>query len=172
MPSAPRYFLREEGHRTGPHSLVVLKQKAELGLLSADTLIAPETEPDSWAALRESQVLHEELLPPRPHYALGKSQFTRVNHTGNLVTPSVDEMLRANVARQREAEGELLPPLPPRPNRRRSDYLCVVAAGAALSMIPWLFIPLTVGLILLSFSATVFLAACFGWVMFGIMDRY
>lgn len=172
MPSAPRYFLREEGRRTGPHSLAVLKQKADLGLLSADTLLAPETEPEAWVALRESQVLYEELLPPRPHYTLGKSEITRVNHKGLPATPSVNEMLRANLARQQKAEGELLTPLPPRPNRRRSDYLFVVAASAAVSMIPWLFIPLTVGLILMSLFATAFLAACLAWVMFGIMDRY
>jgi hypothetical protein len=52
MPSAPRFFLREDGRRTGPHSLLVLKLKAARSLFSADTLLAQENEPEAWAALR------------------------------------------------------------------------------------------------------------------------
>ena len=172
MPSAPRYFLREDGRRTGPHSLSVLKQKAEMGLISADTLMAQENEPEAWAALRDSQVLYEELLPASPHYTLAPREIIRVNHADNPATRSVEEMLRANLARQQQVEDELLKPLPPRSNRRMNDYLFIVAGGAGVSMIPWLFVTVTKAHILLSLGATAFIASCAAWVMFGVMDRY
>ena len=86
MPSAPRFFLREDGRRTSTHSLSVLKQKAEMDLLSADTLLAQENEPEAWAALRESQVLNEELLPARSHCTLAPSEIISVNHAENPST--------------------------------------------------------------------------------------
>jgi hypothetical protein len=170
MPTAPRYFLREDGRRTGPHSLAVLKQKAEMGLLSADSVLAPEAEPEEWAALRESQVLCEELIPARPHYTLGKREVEKVNHAENPATPSVEAMLRANLARQQEAEGELLKPMPPRSNRRRNDYLIVAGLINGLVLVniclgrPW-FDPFLLGFFVMGNLSL-------AWVMFGVMDRY
>lgn len=173
MATAPRYFLQENGLRTGPHSLAVLKQKAEVHVIKPDTSLAPETEPDTWAPISDSQVLCEELFPARTHYTLAARTIERVNTgTEPHAAPSVEEMLRANLARQRQAEGELLKPMPPRSNRRRNDYLFTVAAGAAASMIPWLFVPVTTGHILLSLAATGFVALSAAWVFFFVMDRY
>ena len=170
MPSPPRYFLREDGRRTGPHSLAVLKQKAELGLITADTMLAAEAEPETWAPLRDSQVLCEELIPARPHYTLGKREVERVNRADNPAVPSVDEMLRANLARQKQAEGELLTPMPPRPNRRRTDYL--ILAGLLNGFIglliyhgmPW-YNPFLLGLFIMGNLGLT-------WVLFGVMNRY
>jgi hypothetical protein len=173
MPSAPRYYLAEEGRRTGPHSLAVLKQLAEVGTITPETLHASESDPNDWSPLRASQVLHDELFPERPHYALDSNRAVEhVNRPDNAAVPSVDEMLRANIARQRQAEGELLTPQPPRPNRRRTDYLLTVAGGAGVSMIPWLFVHVTAGHIILTLAATTFVAICAAWVFYGVMDRY
>lgn len=171
--AAPRYFLQENGLRTGPHSLLVLKQKAEIRVLTPDASIAAEDEPDRWFPIREAQVLAEELFPPRPGYGLTANRsVAHVNSPAEHSAPTVDELLRANLARQQAAEGELLKPLPPRSNRRRADYLFTVAAGALASMIPWLFVNVTIGHIFLSLAATGFVAVCAAWVFYGVMDRY
>lgn len=171
--AAPRYFLQENGLRTGPHSLLVLKQKAEIRVITPETSIAPEDEPDRWSPIRESQVLAEELFPPRPGYGLTANRpVAHVNSPAESSVPTVDEMLRNNLARQKTAEGELLKPLPSRSNRRLKDFLFTVAAGAVASMIPWLFVNVTIGHIFLSAAATAFVAICAAWVFYGVMDRY
>lgn len=173
MPSAPRYYLAEEGRRTGPHSLAVLKQLAEVATITPDTLHATESDPNDWSPLRDSQVLHDELFPARPRYALDANRAVEhVNHPDDAPIPTVDDLLRTNLARQRQAEGELLAPKPPRSNRRRSDFLFTVAAGAGASMISWLFVDVTVGHIILTVASTVFVAICAAWVFYGVMDRY
>jgi hypothetical protein len=79
-------------------------------------------------------------------------------------------MLRANLARQQAAEGELLKPMPPRSNRRRNDYLILAAMINGLFVVnliigrPW-YDPFLIGLFVMG---NVSLA----WVLFGVMDRY
>lgn len=173
MPAAPRYYLADSGRRTGPHSLAVLKQLADVGTIDPDTFHATESEPNDWSPLRDSQVLHDELFPARPHYALDPARpVEQVNRPADAPVPTVDEMLRANLARQQISEGELLKPLPPRSNRRRNDFLFTIAAGALASMASWLFVDVTAGHIILTAAFTVFVAACAGWVFYGVMDRY
>jgi hypothetical protein len=172
MATGPRYFLSENGQRTGPHSLAVLKQKAEVHVLKPETSIAPESAPDDWSPISDSQVLCEELFPTRRQFTLGARAIETINRSDAHHAPSIEEMLRDNLARQQTAEGEVLQPLPPRSNRRRTDYLFTVGAGALVSMLPWLFVPLTSGLILLSLAATAFVAICGAWVFFVVMDRY
>jgi hypothetical protein len=173
MPSAPRYYLADSGRRTGPHSLAVLKQLAEVSTITPDTLHATESDPNDWSPLRDSQVLHDELFPARPHYTLDPHRpVEHVNRPDNVAVPTVDEMLRANLARQEASKGELLAPQPPRPNRRRSDFLFTVAAGAGASMFSWVFVDVTVGHIILTLGATAFVALCAAWVFYGVLDRY
>jgi hypothetical protein len=171
MPTAPRYFLQEDGRRTGPHSLDVLRQKAEIHVLTPATLITEENEPDAWAPLRDSQVLCEELFPPRPQYSLGARTVEKVNTAAETHSaPSIHEMLRDNLARQRTAEGELLKPMPPRSNRRRNDYLLIAGLINGLVVInllmgrPW-HDPFLLGFFAM---ANISLA----WVLFVVMDRY
>jgi len=172
MPTGPRFFLSENGLRTGPHSLAVLKQKAEIGVLRPDTSIAPESEPDDWSPITESQILSEELFPLHRQFRLGARTVEMVNGSATPAAPSVEQMLRDNLARQLAAEGELLKPHPKRSNRKLTDYLAIVATGAGVSMIPWLFVPVTAGHILLSIGATGFVAVCAAWVLFFVVDRY
>ena len=173
MATGPRYFLQENGLRTGPHSLAVLKQKAEIHVIKPDTSLAPEADPDDWAPISDSQVLCEELFPVRVQFTLNTRAVESINTSADPHhAPSVDEMLRANIARQCKAEGEVMKPLPPRSNRRLQDYLFTVAAGALASMIPWLFVHVTIGHILLSVASTLFVALSAGWVFFFVMDRY
>ena len=173
MSTGPRYFLLESGQRTGPHSLIVLKQKAEIGVLTPDTSLAPENEPDAWAPLRDAQVLCEELIPPRPHYALGTRLVEKVNTASSPHSaPSVHDLLGGNLARQRKAEGELLTPLPPRSNRRRNDYLVLVGAGNLMATLGFVFLPTNpfVFVSLVAFVAIYNVGLT--WIMFFVMDRY
>lgn len=173
MPTAPRYFLLEEGQRTGPHSLAVLKQKAEVRVLTADSLIAHETEPDAWAPLGDFQVLCDELLPVRTRYALAPDhKVEHVNTPGETAPPTVQELLRANAVRERSAIGELLAPLPRRSNKRLRDYLILVVCGNLLALLAFLFLPMNP----VSFVYLVAFVAIYNtslpWVMFAVMDRY
>jgi hypothetical protein len=173
MATGPRYFLSENGQRTGPHSLVVLKQKAEVHVLKPETSIAPESDPDDWTPISASQVLCEELFPARRPFTLGARTVEKVNTSADPhAAPSIEEMLRDNLARQQSAGSELLKPLPPRSNRRLKDYLFTVVAGALVSMIPWLFVPVNIGHVFISLAATAFVALCAAWVFFVVMDRY
>ncbi len=170
MPTALRYFLVEEGRRTGPHSWAVLRQKADIHILTPDTPIAPENDPETWAPLRDFPALRNELLPERPRYIL-RSRAIEPVQTENLpATPSVTEMLQANLVRQNAAESELLKPMPPRSNRRRNDYFIVagllnglVVANLLLGR-PW-YDPFLLGFFAMG---NISLA----WVLFGVMDRY
>lgn len=105
MPSSPYYFLTEAGQRTGPHSLAVLKQKGELRAITADTLIAPESDPDGWSPLRDSPALCAELIPARVHYTLGAHAIKQINHPANPPAPSVEEILKSNHAREQTVPG-------------------------------------------------------------------
>jgi hypothetical protein len=170
MPAGPRFFLSENGLRTGPHSLVVLKQKAEIGVLRPDTSIAPESEPGDWSPIHESQVLSEELFPARRQFTLGARTVEMVNSSATQAAPSVEEMLRDNLARQRAAEGELLKPLPPRSNKRRNDYILLAGGLNAIVAVRLLqgcpvYDPFLVGLFVMGNISLV-------WVMFFVMDRY
>ncbi len=172
MQPTPRYFLLDDGQRTGPHSLAVLKQKAEMGFLTRDNLIAPENDPEAWAPLKESQVLCEELIPARPHYTLGKREVEKVNHAGNPEILSVDQILRGNLARQQQAESELLKTLPPVSNRRRNDCLLLLIIGNLLIGLAYYFLrhnPMAavslLGVVALYNTGVV-------WILFFVMDRY
>lgn len=173
MPSAPRYYLADSGRRTGPHSLAVLKQLAEVSSITPDTLHAAESEPNDWSPLRDSQVLRDELFPARPHYALDLHRpVEQVNNPNTTPVPSVDEILRANLARQREAEGELLTPQPPRPNNRRRDYLFLTIAGNLAAVLGFIFLPANpiVFVSLVAFVAIYNIGLL--WTLFVVMDRY
>jgi hypothetical protein len=172
MPSAPRYYLADSGRRTGPHSLAVLKQLAEVGTITPDTFHAAESDPNTWSPLRDSEVLHAELFPARPRYALDANRpIQNVNHPSNTPVLSVDEMLRANLTRQQSAVPELLKPVES-PNHRRRDYLFLMISGNSIGILaafllpanPIVLVPLFIFLVVYNLGIT--------WVLYGVMNRY
>lgn len=173
MPSAPRYYLADSGQRTGPHSLAVLKQLAEVNTVTPDTLHATESDPNEWSPLRASQVLHDELFPSRPRYTLDAHRpVERVNRPDNTAAPSVDEMLRANLARQRQVEGELLTPQPPRSNKRRRDYLFLLVTGNAFAVLAFVLLPANPMVLVNLLGFFVIYNLGLAWTLYGVMDRY
>ncbi len=173
MPASPRYFLQENGQRTGPHSLDVLRQKAEVYVITPDTPIITEDDPEGWAPLRESQVLCSALFPERPNYTLAARTIDKVNAlTEPHSAPSVHEMLRGNLARQRAVEGELLKPPPQRSNRRRLDYVFMVVFGNLFAALAWLLLPANPMVLVSLLGFVVIYNLGLAWVLFGVMDRY
>jgi hypothetical protein len=169
-------YLIEDGHATGPHSLAVLKQKASIRVITADTPIRPADAPDTdWRPLRELPELHALLFAPRSSLTLGSARFESVNSSTDATNPGWDVtgLLRANAAHERQLiRSTPPPPPPPKPrNRRRRDYLliaiplnigCVVVAP----FIPFGFInPFLIGLFVMG---NIGLA----WVLYGVMDPY
>lgn len=167
-------YLIEAGHATGPHSLEVLKQKAAIHVITADTPVRSADAPDTdWRPLRELPELHALLFPSRSTLTLGSARFESVNASTDAATPGWDVtgLLRANVAHERQVTRSAPPSLPPAkvPNRRRRDYLLLA-------------IPLNVGCIALApllgyvnpFLIGLFVMGNIGlaWVLYGVMDPY
>ena len=67
----PPYYLLEEGRPTGPHSLIVLHQKADIHVIGPDSTVRPAESPDApWIPIRAIPDLHEFLFPPKTSPAL------------------------------------------------------------------------------------------------------
>lgn len=172
MPDSSQYYLVEEGQRTGPHTIAVLKQKAEIHVLTADTLITKESEPTAWKPLSASPQLCAELIPTRTRLTLGSHVIEQVNKNGDAAAPSVEELLQGNLSREKAIRGELLTPMPPRSNRRRSDYLIMLALGNLSALAAYLFLPAN-PMVLVSLGSFVALYNVgLVWILYGVMDRY
>lgn len=171
MSASPLYYLVEDGQRTGPHSLAVLRQKAEIHVLTADTLITKEDEPTAWKPLSASPELCAELLPAPTRLKLGAPNVEQVNKN-EAATLSVEELLRSNLAREKAMKDELLAPMPPRSNRRRADYLIMFAIGNLSALAAYLYLPSN-PMVLVSVGSFVALYNVgLLWIVYGVMDRY
>ena len=172
----PPYFLLEDGRITGPHSLEVLRQKAEIHVISADTPIQPASLPEAaWRPLREDRPLHAFLFPARPTLSLGKAQYISANTPGDAASAPVDvfAMLRDNAARQNAAERDVpLPPLPPRGKRRNRDFLVVAIGGDALALGLWLWGGCNIVHGIFVLSLVVMLTLSLYWVLYHVLDPY
>ena len=170
---SPAYYLVEDGRATGPYSLAVLRQKAEIHALRPDALVHPADDAPnaSWRAISAEPELHALLFPARTAPVLGYARFEPTNTAVDTSTAPFDvaAALRDNTARQRAAEGELLTPLPPRPNNRRRDFIvsiiglnlfCLLMGPVVGFLNPFLIGLFAMGNISIA------------WVLYGIMDRY
>lgn len=140
MPTTPRYFLVEDGQRTGPHSLAVLRQKADIHVLTPNTPISSVDTPETWTPLRDS-ALYAELFPNRPRYTLGAHAIERVN-ADNIPAPlSVPELLRANSTYEKAAEKQTRKQNALRTFDRWRDYAILILFGNVLAALAWEFLP-------------------------------
>jgi hypothetical protein len=169
------YYLAEEGAASGPHSLAVLRQKAEIRVLRPDSLVYPGTptaQPAAWTTIRDLPDLHAHLFPAHPLPSLGTAHFQSENarHDATLAPTDVTTLLRDNTARQTIAEN-LRPPPPPVAYRyhRTRDYLwCAAALNLPIllyGLSSTFLSPLLIGLFVVG---NIGLA----WVFFSVMDRY
>ena len=162
----------EDGRRTGPHSLAVLCQKAEIRVIDRETLVAFEDEPETWLPLRECEGLSAGLFPEKTAFTLAAKTIESVNAAAPTQPVSVHDMLQSNLARQEAATGDLLKPLPPRSNRRKQDFWLLFGALNLVVALLALWLPMNpivfVSIIALFTLGNISLV----WVMFFVMDRY
>lgn len=131
----PPYFLLEDGLPTGPHSLVVLQQKAEILVITPDSTVRPSVQPDApWLPIRAIPDLYALLYPPRSTPTLGvAARFAVANpppDTDANRPVEVERMLQQNTARLVATE-HFAPSAvrDPRARRRRSFVFTVLAAA-------------------------------------------
>lgn len=166
------YELLEEDRVTGPHSLVVLRQKADIRVIDADTLIRPAHDTAApWRPLREDAELMEFLLPKRSRQSLGSTRFANTNTATDAASQPVDVMqiLRHNSAV--EASQKEVSKLADQtyPYRRRRDYLVSAAALNLFCVVTGLMFGFVNPFVIAAF---VMGNVCLAWVLFGVMDKY
>lgn len=180
MPTDPlpaEFILLESRQPSGPHSLAVLRQKAEVHAITPDTPIRPSTPPDSpWVTIRELPALHDLLFPARTAPKLGVAQFVSTNTTtdADYAPTDVFQLLRDNTARQALAESaQPTRKLEKIGRRRLRDYLIVVLGSnaAAIAYIGLLAGFGTIQLVFLLGFAVILTVGLY-WVMFHIMEPY
>lgn len=142
----PPYLLLENGLPTGPHSLIVLHQKADIHVIGPDSVVRPAESPDApWIPIRAIPDLHELLFPPKaaPTLARPRDTHTRAPVTASA-TPSVEVggMLRDNTARLVATEHFDPGAIPSRRARRHRSFLLTVLAFAAPACALYRFGPL------------------------------
>jgi hypothetical protein len=103
----PSFYLIEDHAPTGPHSVQVLKQKADIYAITLDTAVKPSEPADAhWAQIHEIPELSALLFPPKKN--LNLRVFAPFNATPVIEASHepvhVEEMLRENALRQIAAE--------------------------------------------------------------------
>lgn len=179
MSDDPSYFLIEENTEiSGPHSLLVLRQKAEVGVLHPKSLVRPHNAPTGapWQTLASLPHLHLTLFPRRPSPTLrAPTPITGTNATFDATSAPIDvqDALNETTARLNPAEkkSEDTPPAYPQryTYRRRRDYfvcaatlnLFCLAAGAWVGFLN----PFLLGLFFLGNVSLL-------WILFVVLDRY
>jgi hypothetical protein len=132
----PPYFLLEDGQPTGPHSLPVLHQKAEIRVITPDSCVRPVGGPDTpWLPIRALPDLHALLFPPRAAPMLAANRpIAATNPPIDTATHpvAVERMLQDNTSRLAASEhfdpGHHGPS--PRSRRHRSFLLTALAFAA------------------------------------------
>jgi hypothetical protein len=169
----PAYYLLEDGQPTGPHSLTVLRQKADVHAIRPDTLVHPAEHlaGAAWTPIRDISALHDQLFPARhlPHLGAARPHSTNAEVDATTAPTDVSTLLKDNTARQAAAEGVLLKDIGPRPNNRRRDFLVCLGALNLFVLIAGQFVgyinPFLIGLFVIGNLGLV-------WTLYGVMDRY
>lgn len=174
----PPYFLIEDGHPTGPHSLVVLHQKADIRVITPESAVRPAGSPDApWLPIRALPDLHALLFPPRTAPTLGSARFSATNPP--IGAPAahrpveVGQILQDNTARL--VASERFNPagkLPSRRGRRHRSYLLTVLAVAAPAWAAYRYglVPRNDATLLFLVSGVGLVALMSYWIIYHISD--
>lgn len=166
----PRYFLRLDAGRSGPHSLAALRDMASASAFTADTQISLE-ESDAWFAIRDLPELSETLFPAARKHSLKAKAFVATPDSDTAI--SVGEILRTNLrAEDARPAPAAPPPITHYPNLRRRDYLLTATlCNGFLGALAW-FLPRAPLLDLLLISACVLINIVLYWIYYHVMSRY
>lgn len=174
----PGYEILDHDRVSGPHSLVALRQMAEIYVLTPQTPVRLPARagatPDAWRPISELPELHADLFPPRatpaPRLAGGEGPAP-IDTLADARRESFDVLAiqRDNSARLRACEDDLLRDIGERPNLRRRDYLvCFVALNlfvAGAGQVVGYLNPFLIGLAVIGNLGL-------AWVLYGVMSRY
>lgn len=87
----PTYQLVEGDQVTGPHSLTVLRQKAEIRVINPDTPVRAIVQPpEPWRPIRDWPELHELLFVAKTTPKLGVAKFHATNIQTDADSAPVD----------------------------------------------------------------------------------
>ena len=194
MPPPPPdiLFLRLTGEIRGPFGRQRLRELAETGVITPATEAAEQRD-GPWQSVGDLPG-GAELFPERARLQFKAREFEHLNQSGTLpvdhraliaaaqgpkvpraaTAPAkrpgdIEEILRLNREREKEAGLDQLKPQPRRPNRRRRDYLFLMTAVNgffAWSLFGGWGNPVfsIAGIVIFSIGIT--------WIMYVVMDRY
>ena len=171
----PPYFLIEDGLPTGPHSLIVLLQKAEIRMLKPDASVRPLAPSDApWLPIRSIPDLHALLFPPKTAPTLGTAHFSSTYPPIDTATRpfEVERMLRENTAQQVAAERFNPSAIPSRRLRRHRSFLISLLAFAAPAWAVYRFgvVPRTEMSVILLGSFVCLAALLLYWILYHVSD--
>jgi hypothetical protein len=194
MSQLPPLFLRLNHEVRGPFEWDRLCELAESGVITPATESSPCGD-GPWTAIRDAGDYHG-VFPQRAQLQFKAKPFEEVNRSSHppvdhhaliaaanrgrpappagrppVAAPSgneVEDILRLNREREKQAGLDQLKPAPPGPNRRRRDYLMLLIGGNLVILLTLYAIG---GLALGGVVAAVF-TLVITWALYGIMDKY
>lgn len=172
----PPYYLIEDGKTTGPHSLIVLHQKAEIRVIDPESSVRPVTPADApWLPIRTLPDLHALLFPPKTAPTLATHRSVAVtnppiNTAGGPI--EVERLLRGNTARLVATEHFNPSAISNRRHRRHCTYLLTVLAFAApgWAALRFRLIPHTEMAFVLLVSFVALAALLSYWIIYHVTD--
>lgn len=168
--SPERYRVRSADVTYGPHPLATLRDMASVRVFSDEAFIAGEFT-DDWVPICAQPALRDAIFPPGRKLTLKEKNFVSVNTPASDPPPTIEEILRKNIAHQTAHEAPLSLE-DRRPNRRRRDFIFLLLAGnggiAALTAL----LPHNPVALLFALAFVVMFSLSAYWIMFHIMERY
>jgi hypothetical protein len=171
----PPLFLRLNNEIRGPFAWDRLCELAESGVITSATE-SSQSGIGPWTAIREAGD-YAGVLPQRAQLQFKARPFEKVNQPseppagGPAAAPpgnEVENILRLNREREKQAGLDQLRLAPPVPNRRRRDYLMLLIGG---NLVIVLGVGAIAGPIIAAMLAAVFTVGV-TWVLYGVMDKY
>ena len=171
----PPYFLLEDGLPTGPHSLVVLRHKADIRVIGPDSSVRPSVSPDApWLPIRAIPDLDALLFPPRavPTLAAARAPATATPLPEAHRPVEVERMLQENTRRLVATEHFDPSAVPGRRARRHRTFLLTVLAFAIPAWAAYHFglFPRSELVAILAASFVAIAALLSYWIIYHITD--
>jgi hypothetical protein len=168
------YFLIEDHDVTGPHSLTVLRQKAEIFAITPDTPVKPSEPVDAlWMHIHEMPALRATLFPQKKSLNLQTlAPFPGLTPTEAGHEPvHIEEILRENAMRQIHAENFDISERPKGPRYRRNRNFILIAV--TLNLTGFVLYCLTTSetpFMVMAPTVTAFATVLIYWFMYHLVD--
>lgn len=170
------YYLVENGATTGPHTLRVLHQKAEIRALSPDALVIDAATPGApWRPIHEVPELHAHIFPTpaAPKLDLGTYKPSLPAADAGFSPTDVRQLLHDNTARQLAAEKLAgARPLVRIGTQRRRDFWLLLIVGNGIAAASGFFLGFNLIQTVFILSFVVFFSLSLYWVLYHVMDPY